>query len=399
MSDFLYFFLITPFGWVLIYLVIITFINGVRYQKIKPRIEKIDKEEKELEEEKEKWKQELEKQKKEIIHIAKEKSKGFPWLAKAYADYFYLKDIEEAEYLERKSHPARKSAERIREIARKRREIEAKLRQSQFIIRYFLSLVPSLEEWLGEEDEELIKAVLSRNVDEPFFTLKAYWFADQDPARRYLSKEEWSKLPRLKKLQLALERYWNPKNRFEAGIIYERYIGYLYESRGWRVYYSGIKEGKADFGRDLIAKKGNITKIIQCKRWSSPRFKIINEKHIFQLFGTAFQYKLEKPQEHVVAEFYTTAPISEPAQKFANELSKALPIKVKEKFPLQKYPLVKCNVSRRTGEKIYHLPFDQQYDTTLIEDERNECYVWTVAEAEKLGYRRAFRWRGEKKEK
>lgn len=56
--------------------------------------------------------------------------------------------------------------------------------------------------------------------------------------------------------------------------------------------------------------------------------------------------------------------------------------------------MLKCNVSRRTGEKIYHLPFDQQYDRTLIEEERNECYVETVAEAEKLGYRRAFRWRG-----
>lgn len=26
------------------------------------------------------------------------------------------------------------------------------------------------------------------------------------------------------------------------------------------------------------------------------------------------------------------------------------------------YPLIKCNVSMRDGEKIYHLPFDQQYD-------------------------------------
>jgi hypothetical protein len=336
---------------------------------------------------------------KELEIIAKEKSTGFPWLAEAYADYFYLKNLEEAKYLEYKPHPAPKAAEKVKEIARQKREISAKLRQSQYIIKYFLSLVPSLEEWLGEEDEELIRAVLSRNIEEPFFTLKAYWYTEQDPARRYLSKEEWDKLPRLERLQLALERYWNPKNRFEAGIMYERYIGYLHEIKGWNVYYSGIKEGKADLGRDLIAKKEKTTRIIQCKRWSSPKFKVINEKHIFQLFGTAFQYKLENPQENIIAALYTTAPVSETAKHFAKELSKIFPVEIYENFPLQKYPLVKCNVSRRTGEKIYHLPFDQQYDRTIIEEERNECYVETVEEAEKLGYRRAFRWRGKTEEK
>jgi hypothetical protein len=50
-------------------------------------------------------------------------------------------------------------------------------------------------------------------------------------------------------------------------------------------------------------------------------------------------------------------------------------------------------VSLRDGTKIYDLPFDQQYDRTLIEY-KDECYVETVAEAEKLGFRRAFRWRG-----
>jgi hypothetical protein len=335
----------------------------------------------------EKWKEEIE-------IIAREKSKGFPWLAEAYADYFYLKELEEAKYLEYKSHPAPKSAEKVREIARQKKEISLKLRQAQYIIKYFLSLVPSLEEWLGERDEELIKAVLSRDIEEPFFTLKAYWHSGQDPARRYLSKEEWEKLSRLEKLQLALERYWNPKTRFEAGIIYERYIGYLHEIDGWNVYYSGVHEGKADLGRDLIAKKGDTTKIIQCKRWSSPKFKMINEKHIFQLFGTAFQYKLENPKEKVIAAFYSTAPVSELARHFAKELSKILYIEIKDNFPLKKYPLVKCNVSRRTGEKIYHLPFDQQYDRTIIEEEKNERYVETVEEAEALGYRRAFRWHG-----
>jgi hypothetical protein len=40
-----------------------------------------------------------------------------------------------------------------------------------------------------------------------------------------------------------------------------------------------------------------------------------------------------------------------------------------------------------------HLPFDQQYDATLVELERGERWVSTVAEAEALGFRRAWRWR------
>jgi len=43
----------------------------------------------------------------------------------------------------------------------------------------------------------------------------------------------------------------------------------------------------------------------------------------------------------------------------------------------------------RDGVKIYHLPFDQQYDRTKIIPDKGEKYVYTVAEAEKAGFRRA----------
>jgi len=41
-------------------------------------------------------------------------------------------------------------------------------------------------------------------------------------------------------------------------------------------------------------------------------------------------------------------------------------------------------------EKIYHLPFDQQYDRTQV-SRPGECYVATVREAEHHGFRRAWR--------
>jgi len=92
----------------------------------------------------------------------------------------------------------------------------------------------------------------------------------------------------------------------------------------------------------------------------------------------------------VIPKLITTADVSDKAKRVAKVLGVMI-----EKTPFKPYPSVKCNVSRRTGEKIYHLPFDQQYDSILIEEERMECYVKTVAEAETLGFRHAFRWEGE----
>ena len=57
------------------------------------------------------------------------------------------------------------------------------------------------------------------------------------------------------------------------------------------------------------------------------------------------------------------------------------------------YPLVKCNIAMRDGAKIYHLPFDKQYDRTKIIPANGEKYVYTVAETEKAGFRRAWKWR------
>ena len=262
-------------------------------------------------------------------------------------------------------------------------------------------MFPFLEEWLDEREDELLKMVLKKEVDESLEKVALYWEKGIDPVKLYLSKEEYQKLSSTERNQLALDRYWaKSKNRIEAGRAYERYIGYLYETLGYDVYYQGILEGREDLGRDLICKKENKTAVIQCKRWSLVKHKIIHENHINQLFGTATKYRIEckkvsalfKIKEDITPILYTTTEISDKAKEFAN----ALGVKLYEKFPLKQYPTIKCNVSRRNGEKIYHLPFDQQYDRTFIEEERLEKYVETVAEAEKLGFRRAFRWRGDK---
>lgn len=123
------------------------------------------------------------------------------------------------------------------------------------------------------------------------------------------------------------------------------------------------------------------------------QFRTIYEKHIFQFFGTVFQYRDEYPDRKVRAIFYTSTELSKLARRFANELG----IELKENFKFDKdYPCIKCHTSKVDGIKIYHLPFDQQYDKTKLEKKYGEFYCKTVKEAEDAGFRRAFRWRGSK---
>ena len=79
----------------------------------------------------------------------------------------------------------------------------------------------------------------------------------------------------------------------------------------------------------------------------------------------------------------------------ARSFAKSLNIKIYENIPLRRFPMIKCNIGRNE-ERIYHLPFDQQYDVTKINTEKGDCYCDTVAEAEAKGFRRAYRWRGNK---
>ena len=355
-----------------------------RYHELKPRLDTVEAAERELQARKQEWIAKVEDDRHAIQQLAREKSIGFPWLADAYADYFHLNDLKEASRLERKKHPAYKAADTVREIAAKRRDAERLQRVLKYQLRYYEKLFPWLEEFRQEDIDDLIVQItsateLTADVEE----------SETDPVSRWLTAAEYQKLPPRERNQLALDRYWSrPKPPWEIGRDYERYIGYRYETIGGTVTYHGIIEGMADLGRDLIVTLPNgQVEIVQCKCWSL--HKRIHEKHIFQLYGTVVAHRIDHALLDVKGIFYTSTELSERARQFAT----ALGIKCFERQPLESYPVIKCNVSDRG--KIYHLPFDQQYDRTLIR-ERNERYVATVAEAEKLGFRRAYRWRGAK---
>jgi len=333
-----------------------------------------------------------------VLKMAKEKSSGFPFLAKAYDEYFEFKDMDEEYRLINKKHPAIVTARKYKEAATKKREILFRNRILRYQIEYYEYLFPWLTEYKDAEmDDEAIERYLrsKQNKDEEG--------EGDDPVKDWLPEAEYNVLSLVVRNQKALDRYWNSKKSpWEIGRLYERYIGYLYEQLGYNVAYHGILEGFDDMGRDLICKKPSEVIIVQCKCWQ--HHKTIHEKHINQLYGTCAKYLLDigenvtagdlftgfKSNTQVKAHFITSAQISDRARKFAE----ALGIYFKENFVLEKFPCVKCNVSRIRNELIYHLPFDQQYDKVIIEPNRGEFYTSTVAEAEERGFRRAWKWRG-----
>ncbi len=323
----------------------------------------------------------LEVQEKGINQLAKERQIGFPWLAKAYEEFFKLQDKSIIDFLQYKKHSAVSASLIVKEQSRLRREAQKDKKIAEYLVAYYENIAPFLidlkeeVEIATDQERELLKEYSEEEI--------------QDATTQYLSKEEYRKLPSVERNQTALDRFWKrPKSKQLIGRLYERYVGYLYEQEGYDVDYVGIFKGFEDLGRDLICQKGKDFIVIQCKNWS--QFRTIYEKHIFQFFGTVFQYKDENPDKKVQAIFYTSTQLSDLARRFAKELK----IDLKENFKFDKaYPAIKCNVSMVDGTKIYHLPFDQQYDKTKIEKSRGEFYCATVKEAEDAGFRRAFRYR------
>lgn len=184
--------------------------------------------------------------------------------------------------------------------------------------------------------------------------------------------------------QAELDRYkQHDKTNWEIGLEYERYIGYLYEQKGLDVSYAGASLGRRDMGRDLIVRSEDRVHIVQCKCWGHE--KILHEKHIFQLYGSTAMFQLQNPKASTQALFFTSASLSD----IAKECADALNVRYHEQIPLQKHPLVKCNISEARG-KVYFLPFDKDYDKISMISSKGDLYVDTVKEAEQRGFHYAY---------
>lgn len=306
--------------------------------------------------------------------IIKEKCNYYPQLAAMMADLLTVHYEESAKFLETKPRPAFVEAERIKELRKKTRAIIEEKKIYEYQLAYLRSLFPDIDKYFDNEYAIDVNHDFEESDD------------NIDRVRHYISSEEYNTLSVIEKNQLALDNYLKGrKSKWQIGRDYELYIGYLYRKNGYNVEYNGILKQLEDMGRDIIATKGNETLIIQCKNWSQE--KLIHEKHIFQLYGSVIYAKVENPSLNVKGVFITSTNLSETAKCIANFLG----IKVKEQLPIGEFPRIKCNVNRTTGEKIYHLPFDQQYDKTKIES-NGEFFALTVQEAEAKGFRRAWRY-------
>jgi hypothetical protein len=304
---------------------------------------------------------------------------GRKWLAEFIATAFAAPEEAIAQGLENKKHPAQKAADEVRRVSAEKKALRVQLKYLEYAIKTYHEYYPVLEEYSDDILNELATLDLE-NDDAP----------DADRVARYISREEYARLSTTQRNQLALDK-WKArrKSNVEIGRIYERYLGYLYEQDGWAVTFVGALEGLEDMGRDLLCIRDDEVHVVQAKYWS--KHKTIHEKHIFQLYGTS----LLVPRTHqelrgrrIVPIFATTTVLSDTALWAA----KALDVQIRSIDMDQDYPVIKCNING--DERIYHLPFDQQYDRVRIIPAKGELYVKLVAEAEAKGFRRAKRFYG-----
>jgi hypothetical protein len=322
---------------------------------------------------------------KELNRLFDEKSKAMPWLAELIADLHWVQDERDAQRLKSKKRPAHAAAELVRSHAQEKKQLRIEKR----LVDYRLALIDSLFPWLrdiGFQDAEQIAQAKAREAGD----------SDEDPVAKFLSPDEWSKLPVTERNQRALDRYkMRAKSDWEIGREFERFIGHKFDSEGYDVVYHGAIKGYDDFGRDLIiTERSGRVLLVQCKYWS--QHKVIPEAAVFQLLGSTISYYIEQTG-HAPPDLKTLYQCIQPclfsSTKVApqiREIAKTMGIKVEDTLEMRDWPMVKCNIAT-DGGRIYHLPMDQQYDRVKLA-KQGECYCWTVADAEAKGFRRAKRW-------
>lgn len=209
--------------------------------------------------------------------------------------------------------------------------------------------------------------------------------------RNWLSDNEYFQMTEQGREQLAVDRYISDSSKWsdwEKGRNYEIYCAYKLFNEDYDIIQEGLNKKLEDGGRDIIAthKKTGKILIVQCKNWSER--SQIRENVVFQLYGSFVQWKLDNEDKikgvEVEPWLYITCDLSPEAIKCVNLLG----VKVR-RLPMDRFPAIKCNVNHKTGNKIYHLPFDRHYDLVKI-NAKGKGYKFEIAEAIQEGFRRAY---------
>lgn len=272
------------------------------------------------------------------------------------------------------AHLRAHALEHIKEYEGKKVDELAELFKYQYKFEYLLSIYPELRKF--KDDDAYIK------------------YKEEEDKRcnvkNWLSDGEYKKLSELEREQLAVDRYIKQEyyqwSDWEKGRNYEIYCAYILYNEGYDIIQEGLNKKLEDKGRDIIAihRESGKVLIVQCKNWKSE----VRENIIFQLFGSYAQWLFENGRKlydpDVEPWMYVTGTVSPVAQ----DCAKMLKIQIRH-LPMGPFPPIKCNVNKNTGDKIYHLPFDRQYDLVKI-NAKGKGYKFDIAEAIKEGFRRAY---------
>lgn len=176
----------------------------------------------------------------------------------------------------------------------------------------------------------------------------------------------------------------------EKGSRYERYLGYLYERAGWEVDYHGEKMGIYDGGIDLIciSRDNEVCHAVQAKLWTRRQVDTQDMRKFIDDFEDIRRgISHHEPQ----AVFITSNRFTPEARTIAEQHNVIL---LEKAAMPQSYPLVKC-LNGTNGQKKYLLPpilevgkngSYEPYVYVSADFTQGDCYVYTCAEAERLGY-------------
>lgn len=317
---------------------------------------------------------------KEQIYEDVLKGSLFKRSASMYADYKELEINAIETYLMTKKNPIKagcSTAEELKKLKQSKREDVARYKEMLYKWEFLMNLFPELSKYVDNEND--IQDLENYDGIDDFKE-------NYDRTRDYLTEEEYRSLSEDERNQRALDMWRKRRkpSKWVAGVEYEMYCAYILRKKGFFVIEHGIQKGLNDLGIDLIAEQGDTTYIIQCKRYSNA---MVHENTICQLFGTTLKYKIDNQNmfdTNITPMLLTTGELTDTAKEFAHKLGV-----IYNEWQMGEYPMIKCNINN--GNKIYHLPFDQQYWRTIIEPEKGEFYATTVKEATKAGFRRAFK--------
>ena len=172
--------------------------------------------------------------------------------------------------------------------------------------------------------------------------------------------------------------------KMDYGIQYERYIGHIYETHGFRVTYQGIYAGLQDGGIDLIARAPRKIRLVQCKRWIQPistdvlsRLQGAKERFIWEFNRN----KSTQNRMNICAVLATSGPVTEDAKQMACHLG----IAILENLHYAPYPAVKAKRILPDAGKFL-LPFTPGYDRLSLNLSKGDCFFSTVRDAAANGF-------------